>query len=259
MARKGKILLISALITAIFTFEGWLVLKHPKIETSSFKPRLTEERPAPMPNAGTGSLLPVAESIETALEKELQLELLGTAIGNTKDPIAFIKDLESNKQGMYRLGSQIKGAQVVKIVLGEVTLERSGKREILKMSRRARSWAGIDDSIILSRSQDAITVSRQGLINQASRILNQLPSLKFKPHYEGKKAVGLMVDGISDDSIIREAGIRNRDVIKTVNGQTVNSYQQALQVAAKARNQSEISVNILREGKVQNISYRFAQ
>ena len=258
---KGKVLFLSMLISAIVSFEGWAVFIHPKIQAPIFKPQSGQEQPQSTVS-GKQDIAPQAADTESALqvtEKDLQLELLGTAIGNTKDPIAFIKDLESSKQGIYRLGSEIKDAKVVKIVLGEVTLDRNGKQEILKMSKRARVWSGLDDSIIVSKSHDAITVSRKGLISQAGRIMNMVPTLKIKPYYEGKNAAGLMVEGIGDDSLIKQAGIRNRDVIKTVNGQTINSYQQALQVAAKVKNQSEISVNILRDGKLQNLSYRIAQ
>ena len=257
---KGKVLLISLLISIILALEGWAVLSQPKIAmegspvqqvisspTTGFKPQAQDSMPQTL-----------SVSAQTN-EEELGLELLGTAVGNIKDPIAFIKDLQSNKQRIYRLGSRIKDAEVIKIALGEVTLDRNGKQEILRMSKRARNWAGIDDSIILSKSEDMITVSRRGLSNQASNILNTLPSLKLKPYYEGGKAAGLVVEGIAEDSIIRQAGIRNKDTIKTVNGQIINSYQQALQVAGKFRNQSDITVSILRDGKIQNLSYRIAQ
>jgi type II secretion system protein C len=255
---KGKTLFLITLISAIVTLEGWAVLSQPKILIErSPRHQVTTSPVIVFEPATPKAQLSILDS--EPKEEELRLELLGTAIGNTKDPIAFIKNLESNKQGIYRLGSKIKDAQVIKIVLGEVTLDRNGKQEILKMSKRARAWAKIDDSIVLSKSEDMITVSRRGLLNQASNILNTLPSLKFKPYYEGGRAAGLVVEGIAEDSIIRQAGIQNKDTIKTVNGQIINSYQQALQVAGKVRNQSEISVSILRDGKPQNLSYRIAQ
>lgn len=188
----------------------------------------------------------------------LELELLGTVVGNIKDPIAFIKDLRAGKQGIYRLGGVVKGAQVIKITLGEVILDINGRKEILRLSRRALSWGKREEELeaIVSISADQVIVSRKGLLNQARNIMNVLPKLKFKPYYEANKVSGLMIEGITRDSIIAAAGIQNKDVIKTVNNQKINTYQKALQVLSKARNQSEINVDILREGQVKNLCYR---
>ncbi|MCX5701719.1 MAG: PDZ domain-containing protein [Candidatus Omnitrophica bacterium] len=261
---KSREILITTLVSSVMAIQGWAFLSKPKVAVNKeYTKSLTQDAGFRTQDIGRKTQaiesLPAPNSELKTEDKTLQLELLGTAIGNTKDPIAFIKDLESNKQGIYRLGSRVQEAEVIKIALGEVVLERNGKKETLKMSKRAKAWAKLDDSVIISKSNDMITVSRNGLLKEAGRILNTLPTLKFKPYIEGKKATGLMVEGVTEGSIVKEASIQNKDVIKTVNGQTVNSYQQALQVASKMRNQSEIKVSILRDGKLQNLSFQIVR
>ena len=180
----------------------------------------------------------------------MDLELLGTAIGNIKDPIAFIKDLKSNKQGMYRLGNVIQEAKVVQIVMGEVTLDLNGRRETLRLSKRGMSWAGMN--------ADEIIISKNNLLSQTAEIYNSLRSITVKPHYEAQKVVGMQVNGIPEGSVITTTGIKNQDIVKSVNNQKIDSYQKALQVFSKVKNQSQVEVSLLRDGQPLNLFYRIA-
>jgi type II secretory pathway component PulC len=50
-------------------------------------------------------------------------------------------------------------------------------------------------------------------------------------------------------------GLRNGDIVQTVNGQNLNSKQKAFQVLKKARTQSNISLQLLRDGKAKELSF----
>ena len=169
---------------------------------------------------------------------------------NIKDPIAFIKDLKSNKQGMYRLGNVIQEAKVVQIVMGEVTLDLNGRRETLRLSKRGMSWAGMN--------ADEIIISKNNLLSQTAEIYNSLRSITVKPHYEAQKVVGMQVNGIPEGSVITTTGIKNQDIVKSVNNQKIDSYQKALQVFSKVKNQSQVEVSLLRDGQPLNLFYRIA-
>ena len=267
--KNKEMSLLSVLVMMVLFIQGQVFLSKPRLILDykqglfvpSFQDELSiaKENNRIEDNTNTGYFYSetVRENDDLGLAG-LELELLGTAVGNIKDPIAFIKDLRVGKQGIYRLGSQIKGAQVIKIALGEVVLDVNGRKEILRLSRRALSWNSDSQgqAAIISISADQVTVSRKGLFNQARNILNVLPELKFKPYYEANKVSGLMIEGIAQDSIIAAAGIQNKDVVRTVNNQKIDTYQKALQVLSKARNQSEINVDLLREGKVKSLRYR---
>jgi type II secretion system protein C len=258
-------LLIATLLSSVIMFEGWAFLSKPKVNLD--KSSLYEEELSGIFTAVLEDkfkdLHVEAESVEdNKIEKEdLELELLGTAIGSIKDPIAFIKDLTCNKQGIYRLGSVIREAKVVKIVMGEVTLNINGKEETLRLSKRGIAWAKLNEGTpaIVSVSAGQIVLSKRGLLNEADNILNTLRNIKVRPYHQAKEVVGMLVEGVPENSIITNAGIHNKDIIKTVNNQKIDSYQKALQVFSKARNQSEIKVSLLREGQVKNLSYSIGQ
>ena len=256
------------LVSAAIAIQGSVFVSRPKLninKSNLFEKEVSEVIAA---NSANENAVQEKEPAVTDSQKEnliqeeeqkLALELLGTVIGNPKDPIAFIKDLQSEKQGIYRLGSKVQDAKLIKIVLGEVVLERNGKEESLKLSKRARSWGGMngDNLAIISINGDQIIISRKGLLNEIKNVLPVLPKVKVKPYYEAKKATGLVVDGIPENSVIVQAGIRNKDVLKTVNNQVINSYQKALQVFNKVKNQQEIKMTLLRGGRIENLNFRF--
>ena len=271
--KNKKIYLLVILISIVLAVEGWSLAHKPRIDRGSLQqeemikkdpvekiPKIRKvperehqeklERESPPEES-----FPIMLSLDT-----LELELLGTAIGNIKDPIAFIKNLKTGRQGIYRLGNLIKEAKIVEIAMGEVVFEEAGQRSVLRLGNRGRAWCKIDQEtplpVIETISEGKIVLSKSGVLKEANNIYKSLQGVKIKPHYQSDKVVGLMVDGITQGSIIEEAGIRNKDVIKSVNSQRIDSYQKALQVFRKVRNQPEIKVNLLREGQDKTLLYQ---
>jgi len=264
--KNKEVFLLGILATMVMLIEGQLFLSKPKLSID--RQGLFEQFSRDNFRAEKGSVSiknqkgdPYPEIIrekDNPLAQALELELLGTAVGNVKDPIAFIKDLRAGKQGICRLGSVVRDARVIEITLGEVILDVNGRKEILRLSKRALSPAKKEKEApaIVSVSADYVTVSKKGIFNEMGAIMNALPKLKIKPYYEASRVSGMMVEGVTRDSIIAAAGIQDKDVVKAVNSQKINSYQKALQVLYKARNQSEINVDLLRGGQAKSLSYR---
>jgi type II secretory pathway component PulC len=264
--RNKKVLLLIVLIISVAVVEGWSFFAKPRVKINALGNGAVFTVQKNSPDL-VNSVDEIKEEIifpdESAENNEVReefgkLELLGTAIGNIKDPIAYIKDLESNKQGLYKLGSKVNDAKVIKITMGEVVLDKNGQKEVLKLSKRGRLWAKMDEegAAITPITENRIAVNRRELLNETSSICSSLAKMKITP-YESKEASGMMVEGISKDSIVAMAGIRNKDVVTSVHNQKINSYQQALQIFNKIKNQSEIKISLLRDGKVTNLSYHF--
>ncbi|MFC1658447.1 hypothetical protein ACFL1D_03555 [Candidatus Omnitrophota bacterium] len=256
--RIREISLLSLMVGAVMLVEAWSIFRKPAVKVNREiifqEEQISEEPPAeviirPMPEE---------KMLVKAVPEKLDLELLGTAIVNIKDPAAFIKDLKTGRQGVYRLGNSIRQARVVKIAMGEVTLEKEGRRQVLRLSSRGRKWADAEkqDLPVISVSGNDILVNRSSALNQAGQIFKALSKVKVRPYYQSDKIAGMMIDGIEEGSIIEQAGIRNLDVINTVNNQRIDSYQKALQVFKKARNQGQVTISLLRQGENKQLCYR---
>ncbi len=263
---KSRFLLLTLIVVVIAGFEAFALFSKPKV---AFKANVketavlnSETKPETITETVKTDLytdLQKEENFVTEQEKsDLKLELIGTAIGNVKDPSAFIKDLESGKQGIYKLGSMIQQGKVVEIVMGRVTLDVLGREQILTISERGKAWAGTNnfEEPLIAFSGEQILVNKIGLLNKSGTIIKDLQKVKISPYYEAHKVAGLRVEGLGKDSIIASAGLRNKDVVTMVNSQKIDSYQKALQVFNKARGQDEIKVNVIRDGQPEMLSYK---
>ncbi|MFH1362591.1 MAG: PDZ domain-containing protein [Candidatus Omnitrophota bacterium] len=198
------------------------------------------------------------EQVKVKVEDILRLELIGTAMGNGKDPTAFIKNLDSGKQGIYKLGSTIQEAKVIKISMGKVVLDVKGKVQVLTIGSTSKTLAHLNKAgqQLITVSGDQIMVNKSSLASESAKIINELTRVRVSPYFESLKVAGLKLEGVTPDSIIASAGIHNKDVVTMVNSQKIDSYQKALQVLNKAKGQTEIKISVLRDGQPQLLCYK---
>jgi type II secretion system protein C len=258
---KKRILLLCLVLVVIVSLETIAVLSKPKVNSigDSFLSAADFSSPGRKlspSNSLSPSDLPVEEKV--VVEDSLKMELIGTAMGNIKDPSAFIKDLDSGKQRIYKLGSTIKQAKIVKIAMGKVVLDVQGKERILTMSERGKAWARLDENqpSMITLLGDHMLVDKSRLASESGKIIKDLKQVKVSPYYDSKKVAGMRVEGVTEDNILALAGIQNQDVVTMVNSQKIDSYQKALQVLVKARGQTELKVSVLRDGLPQLLCYK---
>jgi type II secretion system protein C len=208
---------------------------------------------------------PIAEQTipEVALEKTvpvlslaLRLELIGTAVGNAKDPIAFIKDLDTNKQGIYKIGNMINEAKVVRIAKGIVDLDVNGISMSIEVKNRLAQNTPPATGAIVSVIGDEIVMSRMELLQAAGSIITTAKKMKIKPYSTTDKVLGMKLEGVDKGSLIEQAGIHDKDVVTAINNQKIDSYQKALQVFKKVRKSNEIKISLLREGQEKQLCYK---
>jgi type II secretion system protein C len=255
-----RLIIISAVVVAIAALQILVFCCRPKIEYNAQTADKAEiqtrdvslalERTVPESVSE-----PVTEAAAPAVA--LNLELVGTAVGNAKDPIAFIKNLDTNRQGIYKIGNMIDDAKVIRIAKGVVDLDVKGKLMTIEVKNRRAQNTPPATGAIVSVSDDEVVMSRWALLSQAGSILASAKKMRIEPYSEANKVVGMKVQGVDAGSIIEQAGIHNQDVLTSINNQKIDSYQKALQVFNKARKQSEIKISLLREGELRQVSYRF--
>ncbi len=264
MASKKTLLIVGAL-SLIAGFEIWLFASKPKvlldrslldtIKMLGTNATLATDRYLSTAKTPTDTKRP---SISRAYADDLasHLELLGTAIGNLKDPIAFIKDVRTNQKGMYRLGSKIQDATIIKIILREVILDVNGETASLKMGKPSSSGGtGSNPNTIVSISNNRIIVNKNALLQKKEAVFESIQTLKIRPYTAGGKPSGIMIEGLKEDNILQTAGFHNQDIITSVNNQPVGSYTNALEIMHKMRNQPEIRVSVLRDGSIKELKF----
>jgi len=83
---------------------------------------------------------------------------------------------------------------------------------------------------------------------------NVLRKATIEPYVRNGRPQGLKITGLEENPLTAMVGLRNGDVIQTVNGQTLTNKQKAFQVIQKAKSQSKLNIQLLRDGKAKELS-----
>jgi general secretion pathway protein C len=102
---------------------------------------------------------------------------------------------------------------------------------------------------------------RRNMINDAMKDVSKLMTeIKISPHMgEDGQPSGLAVSDIKPNSIFRRMGLRNGDVLKSVDGQDIRTVDDALKLYESMKSAESLAVQIQRRGRDRTIEYHIRQ
>jgi general secretion pathway protein C len=78
---------------------------------------------------------------------------------------------------------------------------------------------------------------------------------RIVPVQENGRVVGVRLLGVRQDALLGVLGMKNGDVLKTINGFEMGSPEKALEAYARLRTADKLTVQIERDGKTVNLDY----
>ena len=88
-----------------------------------------------------------------------------------------------------------------------------------------------------------------------SNIGNLLTQAQAVPYLEGDQTTGFLIRMIQSGSLIAKLGLEKGDILREVNGVSLNSPEKALQVFGQLRQAKQISISLERRGKAMTFAY----
>jgi len=208
--------------------------------------------------------LPPEEPVPAAGSEDLGLDLCGTIAGSPRVAQAVIRDREKKTADIYRIDDEVAGARIVRIERNRVVLRRQNQTYVLtgKASYGAAAesnrpaGAGEDTRKTAGPAETATVPADIEPENnsQAQAFENILNVAKIEPFVENGQVKGLRIDGVEQEPMAQILGLRNGDVITTINGQLLTDKQKAFQVYKKVRSQPQLEMELLRDKKTKQIS-----
>lgn len=206
--------------------------------------------------------LPVRRDL-TPPKSELQILLWGTVVTESgTGGFAVVENQKNNTQGLFEPGDTVaEGAVVKKIYRNRVILEVNGQEQMLEVDL---SQIPATESTPMSSArnfQESFIESSGSLENQMNDPQLIKDQLAVRPSFVDGQPSGLFVFGIKDDSIYHGLGLRNGDIIQSVNGiptltgQDENMIYQSVKNAVENDNTGIIRFIFLRKGKKNSITY----
>ncbi len=179
---------------------------------------------------------------------------------------------------LYREGSTIDGSRVVAVNASSVVMAGSGgacqllmfeEEEIGPATPRlaaspaaaasnARN-AGLSDQELdegIEKISDTNFKIQRSLVDKA--LANQgslMRTARVIPHEQDGRVVGVKLYGIRRNSLLGRLGIRNGDMLRTINGFDMTSPDSALEAYSRLRSADKLSLAVKRQNRELTIDY----
>ncbi|MCB9674186.1 MAG: hypothetical protein H6737_03665 [Alphaproteobacteria bacterium] len=212
---------------------------------------------------------PDSEDTEPGVQfTDLKVTLLGTLVATPEQysSALILVDGEDRAQG-YSIHDRIADAEIIRIESKRVILLRKNKEEVLSMDEDAEVKSpgstassdekgdGGDDEVtqlgensyaIDSSTLDKYLSDLEGISRMGRALLHRGPDGEFD---------GYRLSAIRRNTIADKLGIRNGDIIHTVNGQSLNSMQAAMEAYNTMQNEKAFEFEVTRRGQKIKMSY----
>lgn len=99
-------------------------------------------------------------------------------------------------------------------------------------------------------------VSRELLNKVLGNRLELIRTARVVPHEENGRVVGVKLYGIRNKSMLSRVGMKNGDMLRTINGFDMTSPDTALEAYARLRSADNLTVSVVRGGKPVSLDYR---
>ncbi len=203
-----------------------------------------------------------SEPSETALPsaEELGLVLRGIVAAGPVRSRAVIENTASNMTLPYKIGDRVATATVESIEPERVVLRHHGHKAVLYIRSSTRQGGAGSTA----RPQRLETMNAEPVVvdaqpsppsAQLGYVENLFRKATIKPHVKNGETEGLEITGLEETPLTKLFGLRNGDIVQTVNGQDLTSKQKAFEVLKKARSQSKVDLRLLRDGKTKDLSF----
>lgn len=277
---NGTFILLAALLVAstvnLFV-EDALEPPIPGTETSRAPvPARTEPAPTPLDDARLAKLTgvslgkdepavvePPADIVTGPVRSTLRAKLLGTLVASDAQwSFASVQDLETQRARSLMVGDELMGARVLAIERERIIVAANGREEFIDdeaspdggapqapaLTRNAPTGPPGPESGIRAVGEHAYEIPSTELQSALARMDQLVTQARALPAIEDGKSVGFKLAAIRPNSLYSKIGLQNGDVLKRINGLTLDSPERVLEAFTKLREARHIELDIDRGG-----------
>lgn len=201
------------------------------------------------------------ETDAAPLEKtRLELDLWGTVTATSDDiSYAVIEDRKKREQSLFQVGDRVAGAVIKKIDRNRIILHVNGQDQVLEVDFTRTASVQPGPAPTLPEPETGTTETGFSQEPSTPGLPSLMKQARIRPFFSDGKPDGLLLYGIRNDSVFQQIGLKNGDIVKSINGSDTLSAQDAVtlyqSLDASLEEISDIRFTVLRRGKIQDIVY----
>jgi general secretion pathway protein C len=214
------------------------------------------------------------------VRSQMATNLLATVVANdAENSIAVFGDPAKKDQvehTAYRVGDKVLDqAEVMAVDWRRVTVKHDGRCEFFSLEEddptkpavaaNPTPVAPTGDEVppaedlaknVKKLSGNQYEIPKGDIDNVLSNMNSLATQARIVPNFTNGKADGFKLFSIRPGSLYAKIGIENGDVISRINGYEMNSPDKALEIYSKLKDAQSITVDLVRGGKTQTLSYQ---
>jgi general secretion pathway protein C len=199
-----------------------------------------------------GKVVAPVPAAPTPPPSPLMLSLIGTFLTQGQEPYAIIEDKKKNEQEMFLIGDSIfDQAKLKKIYLDRVEVERNGKLEVLRLDE----LGGNAGAGIVTTGSDDFVVEEAELDKGLENLPLLLTQARAVPYFKDGRSIGLRLFAIKTGSLYEKVGLKNGDILKTINGNNLGDISQALKLFEQLKQERSINLTLERDKQEREFKY----
>jgi general secretion pathway protein C len=206
----------------------------------------------------------LTESPSTAARHDIALilEVRGTVAGDAKYGFAIIENKTEKKQKLYKVGDNVSGAQVMRIMRNAVAFQVNHQEMILRVPETSEkpilspggSTTGISPVVSSGR---AITIERNYIDSRLTDMGTILSQAVIRPYFASGVPDGFIISGIKGGSIYQGIGLIDGDVIQGINDRKLTSGDDMIELYNSLKSSPGMALKVMRQGRQETFNYTF--
>lgn len=237
-------------------------------------------------NAEREDLVPVPVETEDAQagtadlnqceKSSMRPKLVATVVSEDPDrSVAIFADPSSNQTVGHYVGDKLLDqATLLSIEWRKVKVDNGGHCELFSIEDDVAGGEaspvaalppptapGADESKVAlgegvtKVKENEYEIPRGEIDNVLSNLNAVATQARIVPSFQNGKANGFKLFSIRPNSLYSKIGIQNGDIVQKINGYEINSPDKALEIYSKLKDAQTITVDLIRRGKSQTMSY----
>ncbi|MBL7663197.1 PDZ domain-containing protein [bacterium] len=190
---------------------------------------------------------------------QLKLRLVGTNINPKSPSTAIIEDQGKQAQDIFEINELVfNQAKLIEVAAESVKLEYNGRIETLLLTEGSKSGPDVASTPSASGddSQTDFSVDEAELNQQLNNLPLLLSQARAVPYFRNGASVGFRLFAIRQGSLYEKLGLKNGDIIESVNDNKVQDPSQAIKLFETLRSERSISVKVERNGEGKTLQYQ---
>ena len=264
LANLVLVLVLIWVISSWFASRDWLepVQSQSTIMQQTL-PALSELQGSLFGKAGVQPTAPKSV-VKAVVKSRLNIKLLGTVVAADNSAAVIAVAGKSEEQVVFVGGMLQQGVRLHQVLEDAIVVDRGGSLENIMMDKSG----GLVPSPMQQSLQPVAPAtpsehrfsSRPPLpAGGSGEFMTLLSQARVTPHFVNGKAEGFMVSNIVPGSVYEQAGVRNGDVVRKVNGQAISNAQQAMAMYQSLQKGGSIDIELLRAGQLRQLHYDFVR